>query len=119
MIKMKVSAQEAKVLLSRIGHETCQQGVMAHWRTYTDKNGKEQATAQSICWLYYWAVTGQNSERAARQARRAFDDIFSHSYGWLHHQPHQRLSLEAARNFRYMEGNIEQELRSCLQRNSS
>ena len=118
MIKMKVSAREAKVILSRIGHDRCQHGVITRWRTYTDKDGKERATAQSICWLYCWAVTGQGSERAARQARRAFDDIFSPSYGWLHNQPNQRLPLKAARNFRYMEGNVEQEFYSYLQRNS-
>lgn len=40
--------------------------------------------AQSICWLYCWAVTGMESSRAQEAARQAFDNIFDRSYDWLH-----------------------------------
>ena len=73
-------------------------------------NGNVQATAQSICWLYCWAKTGQNSDKAAKQARRAFDAIFDRSYSWLD----GRLRHENAQKFRYDPGNIEAEFYSAI-----
>ena len=96
-ISMCVSSHDAQIALSQIQHDVCQQGITTRWHTYRDKNGNEQARAQSICWLYCWAATGMGSDRALRQAREAFDSIFYRSYNWLE----QRLSLDVARQFRY------------------
>ena len=108
MIRMKVSPKAARDELSRIDHKTCQRARPAHWHTYRDENGKEQAKAQSVCWLFCWAQTGMGSRTAAEDAQQAFDRIFDHSYAWLS----GKLSLEQARRLRYIPAsqNIEQEL---------
>ena len=110
MIQMRVSARQAAAILDQIEHARCQQGVRNIWRTYPDTNGKEQATPQSICWLFCWATTGMGSEKAAQQAQDAFDRIFDHSYDWLK----QRLPLEVARNLRYDLADIEQQFNAYL-----
>lgn len=97
MIQMRVTEQQANAILASIEHQTCQQGVEAHWRIWIDANGKEQATPQSVCWLFCWATTGMGTEKAAQQAQAAFDQIFDHPYDWLK----QYLPLCAARKFRY------------------
>lgn len=112
MIQMRVSERQAKAILAHIEHARCQQGVRNRWRTYTDTNGKEQATPQSVCWLFCWATTGMGSEKAAQQAQDAFDRIFDHSYDWLR----QRLPLQAAYQLRYNSADIKQQFTAYLSR---
>ena len=78
VISMRVSSREAAEEISRIPHRTCQRAFETRWHIYRDENGREQARAQSICWLYCWAEIGQEA------ARQAFDNIFDRSYDWLH-----------------------------------
>ena len=115
IIAMRVSENDAREILSRIEHEKCSQGINGHWsmyrgRFYGDTNGTNQPSAQSICWLYCWAKTGQGSDKAARQAQKAFDDIFDHDYDWLS----GRLSLEEARRLRYAKKDIESEFNGII-----
>lgn len=107
MLKMKVTEKEARQILQSIQHETCEEGVNTRWDI---RNG--QPTAQSICWLFCWAATGQGSDEAMQEARRALDAIFDHSYDWLNGRP--RFNLDIARRLRYKEGDIEHEFRSYL-----
>ena len=107
VISMRVSAQKAKEEISRIPHESCQNGFGTRWHVCRDENGQEQARAQSICWLYCWAETGQGSRKAQEAARQAFDNIFDRSCDWLR----RRLPLSEARRLRYSpeHSDIEQE----------
>ena len=108
MIQMKVSAQEAERELSQIGHKTFQEGFNKHWKY---KTGTAQPTAQSICWLYCWAAAEERGyKRVGALTRKAFNDIFDHSYDWLS----QRLPLDAARYLRYKKEDIEHEFNSYL-----
>ena len=84
VISMRVSSREAAEEISRIPHGNCQRGFETRWHIYRDENGREQARAQSICWLYCWAATGQGSLGAQEAARQAFDNIFDRTYDWLH-----------------------------------
>ena len=96
VISMRVSAQEAKEEISQISHESCQKGLGTRWHVCRDENGKEQARAQSICWLYCWAEDPR-SRKAQEAARQAFDNIFDRSCDWLR----PRLPLSEARRLRY------------------
>ena len=107
MLQMKVTEQIALQILQSTQHGTCQSGITARWHI---SNG--QPTAQSICWLFCWAATGQGSDEAMQEARRAFDDIFDHPYDWLNSRPHFNLAI--ARRLRYKEGDIEHQFRSYL-----
>ena len=84
VISMRVSSREAAEEISRIPHQGCQNAFGTRWHIYRDENGREQVRAQSICWLYCWAVTGMRSSRAQEAARQAFDNIFDRSCDWLH-----------------------------------
>ena len=97
VISMRVSSREAAEEISRIPHGNCQRGFETRWHIYRDENGREQARAQSICWLYCWATTGQGSLGAQEAARQAFDNIFDRSYDWLR----PRLPSDKARELRY------------------
>ena len=114
-IAMRVSEKDARQILSRVEHKTCSQGIDSRWFMYRggfygDTNGTDQPSAQSICWLYCWAETGQGSNKAARQAQKAFDDIFDHDYDWLS----GRLSSEEARRLRYAEKDVESEFNGII-----
>ena len=97
VISMRVSAPVAEREISRIPHRRCQKAFETYWHIYRDENGQEQARAQSICWLYCWAVTGMGSRRAQEAARQAFDNIFDQSYDWLY----SRLPPGEAERLRY------------------
>ena len=97
VISMRVSAPVAEREISRIPHRRCQKAFETYWHIYRDENGQEQARAQSICWLYRWAVTGMGSRRAQEAARQAFDNIFDRSCDWLH----SRLPPGEAERLRY------------------
>ena len=108
MLKMKVTEKRARQMLQSIQHGTCQKGVTTRW----DLDNGKKATAQRICWLFCWAATGQGSDKAMQEAKRAFNAIFDHSYDWLNGRP--RFNLDIARRLRYRTGDIEHEFRSYL-----
>ena len=102
MLQMKVTTQRALQILQSIQHKTCQSGITTRWCI---KNG--QPTAQSICWLFCWTTTGQGSDKAMQEARRAFNELFDPPYDWLNSRPH--FNLDIARRLRYKKGDIEHE----------
>ena len=110
MIRMIVSAQRARIEISRIDHAKCQEAATRFWQTRKDENGEDYATAQSICWLFCWGKTGLNSRKASTQARAAFNTIFDCSYNWLS----RRLDHELARELRYQEGDAEDTFYSSI-----
>ena len=105
-MKMRVSQNKAKQLIHEIPHNTCQKGAHTHWV----EGGISGVTAQSICWLYCWAKTGQNSINAAHRSQLVFDQIFDQSYEWFS----ARVPHEWARDARYVHGDIESELQGML-----
>ena len=118
MIRMQVSKQAATRAISHIAHKTCQQSFKKYWRTYQDGTGQEQATAQSICWLFLWATTTRKGTTKARpQARHAFDYIFDQPWDWLQAQlPQQKAGELRYQKPREKVTSIEQDFAACLKR---
>ena len=102
MIRLQVTPEQALQELQTIGHLHCQQAISTCWIVDPDRNVRPQ----SILWLFCWATTGQSSQRAAREAREVFDRIFDRPYEWLS----RRITLEYARERRYADFDIEEEL---------
>ncbi len=75
-VPMKVSPAEAETILRGIPHQTCLDAMSNQWKV--DESGR--AKVHSMLWLFCWAKTGMGSTRAAAEAQRAFDKIFSVSY---------------------------------------
>ena len=103
MIKLKVSPNLAEQKIRLIEHPVCNRGADKHWNVKCDKNGNYFATPQSICWLFCWAKTGKGSIKAQDQSRKAFDEIFEPSFGWLD----SRLDHKLATVWRYSKNSIE------------
>jgi len=95
-IKLKVSWSEATKRLSEVDHKTFHKVTPKNWRRL---EGGDVA-AHSICWLYCWGKTGMSSEKAAAEARRAFDSIFNRNFDWLD----ARIDHDTARKLRYARG---------------
>jgi hypothetical protein len=93
-MKMAVSPERARELIGNIEHKSCQAGVVTRWRTTPDA----QATAASFLWLFCWAKTGMNSERARQAAVEAFDEIFE--LGFV--EVDRRIPHDWAREKRYV-----------------
>jgi hypothetical protein len=106
MIKLRVPFDEAKQLISAIPHQRAQSGSENNW----NQGGRSGVTAQSICWLYCWAKTGLGSEKAAREAKSVFSQMFDRPYEWLD----SRINHEWARSARYRIGDIEAEFYARL-----
>ena len=112
VIRMKVTMEEARANLGRIEHRTFQKGMANYWKRDEDEAANETVTVQSVCWLFCWAKTGQNSKKAQSQAQRAFGDIFNVSFNWLC----QRLDHELAVDLRYSTGDVKDEFYSHIGR---
>jgi hypothetical protein len=76
VVRLKVPAAKALELVRRIPHSKCQRAVPNNWKV--DRSGN--VTPESVDWLYCWAKTGMNSQRAADFAKQVFDAIFNMSY---------------------------------------
>ena len=100
-IHLIVPADEVRKQLLSIPHNTCSKGINKHWKV--DQNGTVQA--QSVLWLFCWAKTGQNSEKARQASVRVFDRILSRSFADLD----DIFDHEDAREARYSPKNIEDE----------
>ena len=94
-IRLKASWSEATKRLSEVDHKTFQKVIKKNWRRLESGD----VAAHSICWLYCWGKTGMSSEKAAAEARRAFDSIFNRNFDWLD----ARIDHDTARALRYNE----------------
>ena len=106
MLNMNMSFEQSKSLVQGIPHGRASNAIGRHWCS----GGRSGVTAQSVCWLFCWAKTGQNSHKAALEARRIFDRIFSLSY----EQVDRLLDHEWARVARYAPGDIEAEFHAMV-----
>lgn len=110
VVRMKVTMEEARIEIGRIEHAHCQVGMARHWKRDRDETANETVTVQSICWLFCWAKTGQNSKKARSQAQRAFDEIFDPPFDWLC----QRLDHNLATKWRYSTRDVKDEFYSHI-----
>lgn len=106
MIKLKVDRMELERLLGTIDHDIFQKSIKEHW-----KINDQEVSAQSVCWLFCWAKTGTNSQKVRQQSRQVFDKIFQ-TIDFLEFD--KKVSLEYAREARYINGDIEKELEGLL-----
>jgi hypothetical protein len=102
-ISLIVSTEVAEKQLRSILHPICLQGITTRWRV--NKDGT--VPAQSVCWLFCWAKTGQRSEQARLASIRALDHILSKNFKELD----AVLDHEYARKVRYfsLKRDIEEE----------
>jgi hypothetical protein len=104
IIKMQVSYEESKALISEIDHPECQKAMLTRWIS----GGPAGVKAQSICWLYCWAAaTGMGSAKAKKQAGAAFNAIFNRPYNSFAH--HAMREYAENTKHRYADGDIEDE----------
>lgn len=108
-LNVRVTRGEAKKILRTVGHRKYLDALEGHWRVFEDG----QPRAQSICWLFCWAKTGNNSERAAQEAKDVFSSLFDKPFEWFD----RRVQHKWARQVRYEGGNIESELERYLKGN--
>ncbi len=105
MIKLKITPAQAKKELGAISHSRCQEAIPGNW--VVDQGN---VCPKSILWLFCWAKTGMNSDRAAEEAKRAFNNIFDRPYEWLD----SKIKHEYARENRYKKSNIKDEFQALL-----
>lgn len=106
LLNIRVSPGEAKKILRMVDHKKYLDALDTHWQTFEDKHPR----AQSICWLFCWAKTGNNSEIAAQEAKEVFNSLFDKPFEWFD----RRVPHDWARDARYKKDNIESELERYL-----
>ncbi len=70
MFKLKDKQWE---VLNGVNHATFQSASVGHW----DNEVKSCVPAQSVCWLFCWAKTGEGSPEAKQQAENLFNQVFA------------------------------------------
>ena len=93
-LRLTTSVDEARMLIEKIPHGTCQSAAEKHWNVTDDAMAPEE----SINWLFCWAKTGMVSRAAADEAKRVFDAILPIAYS----QYDALIDHEYARTHRYI-----------------
>lgn len=106
LIKIRAKRDEVPKILRTVDHGKYLDALESHWEVF----GDGQPRAQSICWLFCWAKTGNNSKRAEQEARDVFNRLFNKPFEWFD----RRVPHKWAREARYKAGNIESELEQYL-----
>jgi len=106
VINIRVAPDNIQKILRRVEHEKYLDALESHWQVFEDGHPR----AQSICWLFCWAKTGNNSKRAAEEATDVFNRLFDKSFEWFD----RRVPHTWARHARYKQ-NIESELECYLE----
>jgi len=106
MIKLKISRNDTERLFNTVSNKRFKTGITNNWVVDED----DFVRAQSILWLFCWAYNGDGSQKAMQQTRQIFDEIFPFSYNFFD----ARVGYEYAREKRYSNINIEEELQEML-----
>jgi hypothetical protein len=106
MIQLKVPPDEAESFLLGVINDKFSEAIPEHWRV--DEQG--YVKAQSILWLFCWAVTGMGSLDSAEEAREVFEKVLPFTYGFFR----ARVPHEWARQYRYAKHDIEADLGRLL-----
>jgi hypothetical protein len=102
LIGLKITHDEALEYLEGIDNSAFQKALPQNW--HADVNG--YVRAQSVLWLFCWAKTGMGKQEMAEEAQAVFDVIFPFSYNYCE----ARVDHEWAREKRYANGDMEEEL---------
>lgn len=91
---LTVSEDKALEILQDVCHGTFEGALdrKKHWNVQGD-----EVCWCTVCWLFVWAKTGQGSDKAAQQARTAFDRILDIQFDCFD----KLIGVEEARNHRY------------------
>jgi hypothetical protein len=108
LIKIRVARDDVPKILRKVGHGKYLDALESHWKVFEDG----QPQAQSICWLFCWAKTGNNSKIAEQEAKNVFNRLFDKPFEWFD----KRVPHNWAREARYRQGNIESELEHFLKK---
>lgn len=102
LVKLKLDKGDAEAWILSVQNDKFQEAVKGNWIVDEEGNVK----AQSVLWLFCWAVTGMGSIDTAVEVQDVFDNIFPFTYNSFKSKvPH-----EWARKYRYATGDIEAEL---------
>jgi hypothetical protein len=110
MIGLKIAPALARSFLMSVPNSSYRKGLSKYWRV--DDSG--HVRAQSVCWLFCWAKTGNGDLDAKAGAREIFDAILDTPFEVFDRQ----VSLEWAEGARYKDGDMEKELESLLNKKS-
>ena len=106
MISLKIAPAMARSYLMSVPNSAYRKGLSKYWRV--DDNN--HVRAQSVCWLFCWAKTGNGDADAKEGAREIFDAVLDIPFTTFD----ERVSLEWAEGARYMEDDMEKELENLL-----
>jgi hypothetical protein len=108
-IRLAVPPDEALKLLKQVSHENFLKTLDSRWQVDKDGNVK----AQSICWFFCWAKTGNSSPDARDTCRSIFDRIFDKTYGWFDSKVDHEWAQKARYKKRSIEADLERRLLDC------
>ena len=107
MVQLKIDKADAEAWIQSVQNDKFKDAIKKNW--LVDDQG--QVIAQSILWLYCWAVTGMGSIDTALEVQEAFDHIFPFTYNFFK----SKVDHDWARENRYATRNIESELKALLE----
>jgi hypothetical protein len=97
-------ADEVHKLLQSIPHSSCTNAIDRYWKV--DHDGRVRA--QSVLWLFCWAKTGMNSERARIRSEEVLNTVLPTTFKELD----AALDHAYARRARYSSLDMEEEFES-------
>ena len=107
MVQLKIDNFDAEVWIQSVSNDKFQGAIKGNWII----NEQGYVKAQSVLWLFCWAITGMGSIDAAVEVQEVFDQIFPFTYNFFK----TKVDHEWARKNRYASGDIEADLKRLLE----
>ncbi|HPW17815.1 MAG TPA: hypothetical protein PLP83_05485 [Candidatus Aminicenantes bacterium] len=107
MVQLKLDVYDAEAWIHSVQNNRFQEAIEGNW--FVDGQGRVKA--QSVLWIYCWAVTGMGSIDTARDVQEVFDRIFPFTYNFFK----SKVDHEWAREKRYAACDIEIALAALLE----
>lgn len=76
MVHLKIDKFDAEAWIQSVQNDKFQDAIKGNW--IIDEQGRVKA--QSVLWLYCWAVTGMGSIDTAIEVQEVFDQIFPFTF---------------------------------------
>jgi hypothetical protein len=106
MVSLKIAPALARSYLMSVTNSAYRKGLSKYWRVNDDGH----VPAQSVCWLFCWAKTGNSDDSVKEGARQIFNAILDVPFTLFDEQ----VPLPWAESTRYADGDMDAELEKLL-----
>ena len=107
MVQLKIDNFDAEVWIQSVSNDEFQGAIKGNWII----NEQGYVKAQSVLWLFCWAITGMGSIDAAVEVQEVFDQVCPFTYNFFK----TKVDHEGTRKTGMQAGDIKADIKRLLE----